>query len=534
MRNRRFIRPVLLALALISLGAGALTAEAQEAEPAQVAATPTRTEVPADEFDRGTPLRSGEGFMATMDTGDHEKGAEYLDLRNLRGKASDLTGEQLARRLFVVFNRATWVGVDQLIDDPDGRSNDNLPSYRDSIGVVLDDDDEHRLLMQKVPRGDGVFVWKISNATVSLIPELYDTYGYPKPVEELRRKLPDVTLLGFELFKWVVALGVGALAYATVFLVALVVRRTLGDPDTPAHRRIYKFLVLPVGIWVVALALNNVATWLGRGVTAETLEELSPFPILITVWLMFSSINLIRDIYSERLPKSDRRGAAVLLRPLSNAVKSLIAISATLMYLDNLGINITTVIAGLGVGGIAVALALQKPMEDVFGAITLYAQQPVRVGDFCRIGAETGTIEEIGLRTTRVRTLADTVIAIPNARLANEPIDNISARKKVLFRPNLRLRYDTTPEQLQQVLDGARELLSSHERVVQDGHRARFREIADDGLLIEIYAYLNTTDWAVYLELAEELNMKILGVVTAAGTSLSPPARMLHIEQAGA
>ena len=86
--------------------------------------------------------------------------------------------------------------------------------------------------------------------------------------------------------------------------------------------------------------------------------------------------------------------------------------------LDNLGFNITTVLAGLGVGGIAVALALQKPMEDVFGAITLYTQQPVRVGDFCRVGNETGTIEEIGLRTTRLRTLGNTLIAIPNAQLA--------------------------------------------------------------------------------------------------------------------
>ena len=476
-------------------------------------------------------MRTGEGFMATVDTGNFEKGAEYLDLRNLRGEASELTGAQLARRLFVVFNRATWVDVDQLVDDPAGRNNDNLPGYRDSIGVVLDGDNEHRLLMQKVPRGDGVFIWKISNATVSLIPELYDTYGYPKPVEDMRRRLPDVTVLGFELFKWVIALGVGAAAYATVFIIALVVRRAVGTPDKPSHRRIFRFLVLPMGVWIVIIAMSNIATWLGRGVTAEIVGRVSPISILITAWVMFAAINLIRDIYSERLYKRDRRDAAVLLRPVSNAVKMLLAIGAALMYLDNLGINITTVLAGLGVGGIAVALALQKPMEDVFGAVTLYSQQPVRVGDFCRIGTETGTIEEIGLRTTRVRTLADTLIAIPNAKLASEPITNISARKKILFRPILRLRYDTTPEQLQQVLEGVRELLASHERVVQENPRARFTEIAEDALLVEVYAYLNTTDWAVYLELAEELNMKILGVVTDAGTSLSPPARMLHIEQ---
>jgi MscS family membrane protein len=239
----------------------------------------------------------------------------------------------------------------------------------------------------------------------------------------------------------------------------------------------------------------------------------------------------MRDIYSSRLHGRDRPGAAVLLRPIANAVKLLIGLGAALIYMDKLGINITTVLAGLGVGGIAVALALQKPMEDIFGAITLYTQQPVRVGDFCRVGTETGTIEEISLRTTRLRTLADTLIAIPNGRLANEPIDNYSAREKILYRPTLRLRYDTTPEQLTHILDGIRECLSSHDRILQDSHRVRFKEIADDALLIEVYAYLDTTAWSVYLELAEELNMRILEIVAQAGTTLSLPARTLHIEQ---
>jgi MscS family membrane protein len=277
--------------------------------------------------------------------------------------------------------------------------------------------------------------------------------------------------------------------------------------------------------------MNGAATMMGRGATADALERLTPVPILVTVWMMLVGLNLGRDMLTARLQNQDRAGAAVLLRPSVNALKLLIGIVGILIYLDKLGINITTVLAGLGVGGIAVALALQKPMEDVFGAITLYSQQPVRVGDFCRIGTETGTIEEIGLRTTRLRTLANTLIAIPNARLANEPIDNISARSKILYRPVLRLRYDTTPEQLQHILDGIRELFGAHDRVLQENHRVRFKEIADDALLVEAYAYLNTTVWTEYLELAEGLNMRILEIVAQAGTTLSLPARTLHIER---
>lgn len=249
--------------------------------------------------------------------------------------------------------------------------------------------------------------------------------------------------------------------------------------------------------------MNSAATSLGRGVTTEAIQQFSPVPILVTVWMVFVGINLLRDIYLVRLEQRDGSSGGVFLRPTSNALKLLIAVVAVLVYLDKLGINITTVLAGLGVGGIAVALALQKPMEDVFGAITLYTQQPVRVGDFCKIGAVTGTVEEIGLRTTRIRTLANTLVAIPNAQLANEPIDNISARNKILFRPNLRLRYDTTREQLQQILTRIRALFESHERILQDNHRVRFIEIADDSLVVELYAYLNTREWSEYLELAE-------------------------------
>jgi MscS family membrane protein len=517
----RFL-PLLLAFVCVQIGAQDNSSAAEEAD---------EPVIPADEFDRGTPVRSAEGFLAAVDAGDYETAAEYLDLRNLRGAASELTGAQLARRLYVVVKRASWTDVGDLIDDPAGRKNDSLPVYRDSIGVVLVEGKEIRLFMQKVPRGDGVSIWKVSNATVSRIPELYGIFGYPEAIENLRRNLPDVIFLGYELFKYVILLAVGILVYGMVLLIAFVIRRTLDNHDLPSNRRIFRFLALPVGIWAVIMSLNGVAIWLGQTATAEAIQQVTPVPILITVWVMFAGMNLIRDIYASRLDNWGRPGALVLLRPVGTALKLLVTISAVLIYLDNLGVNITTVLAGLGVGGIAIALALQRPMEDVLGAVTLYTEQPIRVGDFCRIGTETGTIEEIGLRTTRIRTLANTVIAIPNGRLATEAIDNFSARKKILYRPVLRLRYDTSPAQLQQILESIRALFTSHERILQDDHRVRFKEIAEDALLIEAYAYLDTTNWTEYLELAETLNIRILEIVARAGTTLSLPARALHVER---
>ena len=513
-------------LAVLLLGLVTIPVIAQDS-PDQPPESPP---VVADDFDRGTPLRSANGFEAAVDRGDYETAAEYLDLRNLRGEATELTGAQLARRLYVIVKRATWVDVDELVDDPAGRENDSLPGYRDSIGLVLDGGKELRLLMQKVPRDDGVFIWKVSNATVSMIPELYDEYGYPEIIEDVRRSLPNVVFLGYELFKWVIVLLVAATTYVLTFLLALMVRRLLGDPDSVSHQRIFRFLAMPFGVWLTVIAMHTTTDWLGRGEVAEQLRQMSPIPILITVWVMFGAINLLRDIYSTRLQRSGRPGVMVLLQPAGNAVKILVIIVATLTYLDKLGINIATVLAGLGVGGIAVALALQKPLEDVFGAITLYAQQPIKVGDFCKIGGNIGTVESIGLRTTRIRTLENTLIAAPNAKVAAEPIDNISARKRILYWPNLRLGYDTTPAQIRQVLEGIRNLLGNHERVSQSDFRVRFKEIGEDALLIEVFVHLETRVWTEYLELVEELNLQFLEIVAAAGTSLALPAQALHIE----
>ena len=492
-------------------------------------------EIPLDDFNRGTPRRSADGFLAATDKGNYERAAEYLDLRNLRGEAADFDGDELARRLFVVVNRADWVEVDEIVDHPDGARKDGLPDYRDSIGVVrLEDNDgdeyDVRLYMQKVPRGDGVFIWKVSNATVSQIPQLYEAFGYPEYIEDLRQEVPDIVILGYDLFKWIIIAAVSVAVYLSVLLVGLLVRFAKRDAS-PLRRTLYTFLILPFGLWAVIIVANLLAAELGGGITAERWAQITPLPALITVWMLFAGANLFRDTYAERLRAREKHGTAVLLSPAVSALKVVIAILGGLYYLNQLGINITTVLAGLGVGGLAVALALQKPMEDFLGALTIYTQQPMKVGDFCKAGGHVGTVEEIGLRTTRLRTLANTVIAIPNAKLANEAIDNISARQKIWYRPLLRLRYDSSPQQIDTILEGIRAMLSEHERVLPDGQRVRLKEITEDALLVEVSGYIDTTDWNDYLEVGEQLNLRILQIVEAAGTSLSPPLRKLQIEQ---
>jgi MscS family membrane protein len=261
---------------------------------------------------------------------------------------------------------------------------------------------------------------------------------------------------------------------------------------------------------------------LGLGTTARKIAEAGTVMIIVITWLILATIGMLRDVFASRLERQGRPGGIVLLRPAVSAIKAVVVIGAALTWLDNIGYNITTLLASLGVGGVAMALALQKPLEDVFGAFTIYTQQPIRIGDFCRFGNNTGTVEEIGLRTTRLRTLDNTLVSVPNARFAAEYLENISARQKILYRQMLRLRYDTDPDVIRHIQADIRDILTSHEKVAPEGHRIRFRGFGKDALEIELFAYLATTQWTEYLELAEELNLRVLDIIKAAGAELVP------------
>ena len=486
----------------------------------------------ADILDRETPRRSMIGFLAALEKGDFERAAEFMDLRNLPRKAKAVGGPELARKFKIFLDRALWIDPDELSDSPEGAAGDGLPSYRDSFGRVEVDGEDVALLMQRVPAGNDVFVWKISNATAALIPTLREQVDYGPIGELIRDLVPPGVFLGVELFKWVSGLVVAAVAAPIYYLIGWALARLFSRPDSPVYPRVRYFFTRPVVFLATALTFGGVVISLGVGTsqTAQTLIRAGTLTTVLGTWVILSAVTMVREIQADRLRRRGRESGIVLLAPISNALKLIVIVLAILMWLDNVGFDITTLLAGLGVGGIAVALVLQKPLEDIFGAITLYSQQPIKVGDFCRFGQTSGTVEEIGLRATRVRTLGNTVITLPNAKLASEYIENLSARRKVLYQPVLKLRYDTTPDQLQEVLEQVRNLLDTHEKVISEDARVRFAGFTDHSFDLQLFAYIGTTKWAEYLEIAEDLNMRIMLIVQKAGTAFALPAQNLIME----
>jgi MscS family membrane protein len=237
------------------------------------------------------------------------------------------------------------------------------------------------------------------------------------------------------------------------------------------------------------------------------------------------------ELVGGHLEANGQSQAVQLLPPGRKTLKALIFVMALLVTLDNFGFNVTALLAGLGVGGIAVALAAQKTLENFFGGITIYADRPVRVGDFCRFGDKIGTVEEIGLRSTRVRTLDRTVVSVPNAEFSSLQLENFSKRDRIWYHPSIGLRYETTPDQLRFVLVEIRRMLYAHPKVDPDPARIRFESFGAYSLNLEIFAYVSVTDYGEFLEVAEDLNLRIMDIVEQAGTGFAFPSQTTYLEQ---
>ena len=191
--------------------------------------------------------------------------------------------------------------------------------------------------------------------------------------------------------------------------------------------------------------------------------------------------------------------------------------------LRHFGIDPTPALAGLGVGGIAVALAAQKTLENVIAGASLIFDEAVRVGDLLKMGQVTGTVEYIGLRSTRIRTADRTLVSVPNSQIANTTLETLSARDMYWFHPIVSLRHDTTPQQLQAVIDGIHSLLSKETTVDRSSPRVRFQRLAAFSLDVEVSAYLFARDWSHFMEVQESLLLSVTRIVEQSGTAIALP-----------
>ena len=235
-------------------------------------------------------------------------------------------------------------------------------------------------------------------------------------------------------------------------------------------------------------------------------------------------------------PKIHDQGLnAHLLRLLARTF-GIIAVIAIIIYVSSqLGVPLYGVIAGLGVGGIAIALAAQPTLENFIGGLNLFVDRPVRVGDFCRYGEDPtlawqriGIVESIGFRSTQIRGIDNSVTTIPNADFSKMHIINYNRCRSILLLTVLGLRYETTDDQLRFVLATLRDMLLAHPRVPADEPRVRFAGFGDYSLNVEIRVNIDTPDRDEFRAIREDILLRVMAIVKRAGTGFAFPSRTVY------
>ena len=342
-------------------------------------------------------------------------------------------------------------------------------------------------------------------------------------------------LLDLGLWQWISLIALVGVVFVLSFLVVRNVFRVLLSlarrSATPWDEALLERIVAPTRL-ATAVALFYVGTLALRLPEQGNAMVTALCKVLIVAsmaWMLARAV----DLFSAHIESGlTARGntATVTLVPLGRRVtKVFIYTLAGLSVLQNLGFSIGGLLAGLGIGGLAIALAAQKTLENLFGGFVLVADRPVRIGDFCRVGEHLGTIEDIGMRSSKIRTLDRTVVSVPNAELSTVRIENYGVRDRMRIYTILQVGYDTSPDQMRYLLVELRRMLYAHPKTLPEPGRVRFFNFGAHSLDIEIFIYVDTQSWHEFTGIREDIYLRILNIVESSGAYFAYPSQTLYL-----
>lgn len=475
-----------------------------------------------------TPLVAVLGLSKSMRDGKYDVASQYLDTRYLPEDVAAIDPVELVRALAFVFSQQNALDVTELSDDPEGHPNDGLPSYRDQIGEIEVSNGVVPVYVQRVPGENGGKVWRVSNATVAQIPVLWQEHGFSEHALWLADNLPSFTLFGMQNWQVVLMIAAAVIYYFLSGLITQVLCWLHLKIPNRFPNGIRRFWSLPMRLITFVVLLRATITDLGLSVVAKVYLQSSPLKYIAVTILITGLMTLWRDYKIRNLEAIGDVQFIALIKPLVLITKILVFITASLIWADQAGFNVSTLIAGLGVGSLAVALAAQKTLENVIGAATLYAARPIKPGDLCKFGRFVGHVEEIGLRSVTMRTLDRTVVSIPNSMFSSADIENISARDRIRYYRHLQLQMPTS-NQLRVILVELRALFAAHPTIAAGTPSIRLEKIDAATAVIRIDAGIQTRDYQEFLAAAEDLNLRIIELVHSNGAIFSGPGQVLQV-----
>ena len=485
-----------------------------------VAALRAQTPAPEtkDPLGRSTPQESVFQFLEACHARDYSKALHYLDLRRMSPADRAKNGSELARQLEDLLDDTPF-DITTLSRDPEGDQADGLSAAQERLATFHVDGQTLDLQLERVTLKPGFHVWLVSADSVAMIPKAHQLVAETPFEKVLPQQLVTFEIFDTPVWRWIALVIMASVLWiVTGFLSRALLALVRPMMNTPAFRG-----PLRTGLVVAGL---RAAIEIAPPSTLPRLfieRVLGLVFILAIAWAGAVVVDLVADRWRSHLdPRSQAVSYSVL--PLGGQVlKVSLFLIAILGVLSAWGYNTSTILAGLGVGGLAIALAAQKTIENLFGGISVIGDRPVLVGDVCRFGDRTGEVMHIGLRSTRIRTPDRTIISVPNGQFSSIALENISGRDKIWFHPTLNLRRDTTSDQLLRVLSSLREILTGNPKVQIGKMPVHFVGVGAYSLDIEVVAYVTTSDYDEFLALQQELLLKMLQAVEHAGTALAVP-----------
>jgi MscS family membrane protein len=497
--------------------------------PAATATTPAAA-VPADpqELGRETPRGTVIGFVRAAQSENYDVAVQYFEPRR---RASLEPERELAQQLLEILNARFRSSLDSITIDPMGRQENEPP--RDQIVVgAAHGFESFPLYLVREDVGHGAKVWLISRTTLDQVPEVYDSLRFAQLEKRLPKFLVKARFLGMPLWQWIsillfapVALLLGWLAALLVRLGSQRIRRALGlAPLQPEPlRRFGPTAVLGAVIVHYYFVYVIGASILYREYYRDLLLILLAFALYwaitkLTYWLSLRMWNQLTDrgMYAERSLVSLTR------RVMDVAIFFVIAL---VVFKNVLNWNLTAALAGLGIGGLAIGLGAQKTFENMMGGISILTDRALLVGDVCKIGDQRGMVEDIGLRSTKLRTEERTLVSIPNGTVATAILENFRLRDKILFRQIVRLRYDLAPDHVRYVSEQLRQVLTGHPKVDAGSARVRLLKLGENAIELEIYAYILTREYREFLAVQEDLILQAMDVLENSGAAVAVPGQ---------
>ena len=344
-------------------------------------------------------------------------------------------------------------------------------------------------------------------------------------------------LISLVIFLVVLAIHI-PLANLITSILKRILGRVINESNSEAFKKLLRrpiaFLLLLIGI---SLALNfltfpsdfNIEIY-GRSLDSILRAFMKLIYAVAFTWILIRLVDFFILFLNNKAQQTDTKEDDQIVLFVKDFSKVFIIFSALLFVLANIfHVNISSLIAGAGIAGLAIALAAKESLENLLGSFTIFIEKPFVVGDYIKVGDVDGIVEKVGFRSTRIRTLDKSYVTLPNRKIIDTSLDNKTLRTLRRVVHTVGLEYDTSSDSLQQVIKQLQEFIDANPYTNEDGLVA-FYEFGDNALNIRVEYYINVLDWATFVRIKEEINFKIMEIVEENGSSFAFPTRTVHLK----